>query len=228
LFDLFQDEQVVNALILTVQVAVQAVLINLVFGVGISILLVRYRFPGKRLLSALIDLPMSVSPVVVGLSLLLVYNGRTGWFGPTLEEWGIKIIFSGTGMIMATCFVALPLVIREVVPVLQEIGDDMEQAARSLGANAVQTFRRITLPSIKWAVVYGVVLSLARSIGEYGAVKVVSGNVAQQTQTATLVVEAKYQGFQQSTAYATAFVLAFAAVVCIVIVSILRPKEDHA
>jgi len=222
----FQDEKVVHALALTAQVAGQAVLINLVFGVGISLLLVRYRFPGKRLLSALIDLPMSVSPVVVGLSLLLVYNGRDGWFGPTLEEWGIKIIFSGTGMIMATCFVALPLVIREVVPVLQEIGDEQEQAARSLGANARQTFLRITLPSIKWAVVYGVVLSLARSLGEFGAVKIVSGNVTNQTQTATLLVESQYQGFQQSSAYAISFVLAFVSVICIVGVSILRPKES--
>ncbi len=226
LIDLFQDPQVVRALSLTVQVAVQAVLINLVFGVGVSILLVRYAFPGKRIFSALIDLPMAVSPVVVGLSLLLVYNGRDGWFGPTLEEWGIKIIFSGPGMIMATCFVALPLVIREVVPVLQEIGDEQEQAARSLGANSRQTFWRITLPSIKWAVVYGVVLSLARSLGEFGAVKVVSGNVLNQTQTATLLVEEKYQSFEQSSAYALSFVLAFVSVLCIVVVSILRPKES--
>lgn len=224
-FEIFQDEQVVNALALTAQVALQAVAINLVFGVGISLLLVRYEFPGKRVLSALIDLPMSVSPVVVGLSLLLVYNGRDGWFGKTLEEWGVQIIFSGTGMIMATCFVALPLVIREVVPVLTEIGDDQEQAARSLGANARQTFMRITLPSIKWAVVYGVVLSLARSLGEFGAVKVVSGNVANQTQTATLVVEKQYQSFDQAGAYGVSFVLAFVSVVCIVVVSLLRPKE---
>jgi sulfate transport system permease protein len=225
--DIFSDEQAVNALTLTAQVAVQAVLINLVFGVGISLLLVRYEFPGKRVLSALVDLPMAVSPVVVGLSLLLVYNGRDGWFGPTLEKWGIQIIFSGTGMIMATCFVALPLVIREVVPVLTEIGDDQEQAARSLGANSRQTFWRITLPSIKWAVVYGVVLSLARSLGEFGAVKIVSGNVANQTQTATLLVEKQYQSFDQSGAYAVSFVLAVASVLCIVVVSILRPKEHH-
>ena len=159
------DPDVQNALKLTVEVAVWAVVINLVFGVGISILLVRFEFPGKRVLSALIDLPMSVSPVVVGLALLLVYNGRDGWFGQPLEENGIQIIFASPGMIMATCFVALPLVIREVVPVLSEIGDDQEQAARSLGASARQTFLRITLPSIKWAVVYGVVLSLARSLG---------------------------------------------------------------
>jgi len=199
-----------------------------VFGVGIALLLTRYEFPGKRVLSALIDVPLSVSPVVVGLALLLVYNGRYGWFGPTLEDNGLQVVFATPGMIMATVFVALPLVIREVVPVLQEIGDDMEQAARSLGANALQTFRRVTLPSIKWAVVYGVVLSLARSIGEYGAVKIVSGGTLGQTETATLVVERKYQNFEQSTAYATSFLLAVAAVICIVIVSILRPREDHS
>jgi sulfate transport system permease protein len=225
--DVFREEEVINALKLTAQVAVQAVLINLVFGVGISLLLVRYEFPGKRVLSALVDLPMAVSPVVVGLSLLLVYNGRDGWFGKYLEEWGIQIIFSGAGMIMATCFVALPLVIREVVPVLTEIGDDQEQAARSLGANARQTFLRITLPGIKWAVVYGVVLSLARSLGEFGAVKVVSSNVANQTQTATLLVEKQYQSFDQAGAYAVSFVLAFVSVLCIIVVSLLRPKEAH-
>ena len=225
--DVFREEEVINALKLTAQVAVQAVLINLVFGVGISLLLVRYEFPGKRVLSALVDLPMAVSPVVVGLSLLLVYNGRDGWFGKYLEEWGIQIIFSGAGMIMATCFVALPLVIREVVPVLTEIGDDQAHAARSLGANARQTFLRITLPGIKWAVVYGVVLSLARSLGEFGAVKVVSSNVANQTQTATLLVEKQYQSFDQAGAYAVSFVLAFVSVLCIIVVSLLRPKEAH-
>ena len=220
------DPSVTHALALTAQVAVWAVAINLVFGVGISLLLVRFTFPGKRMLSALIDLPLSVSPVVVGLALLLVYSGRQGWFGAALEASGIHIIFATPGMVMATVFVALPLVVREVVPVLQEVGDDQEQAARSLGAGALQTFRRITLPSIRWAVCYGVVLSLARSLGEFGAVKIVSGNVVGSTQTATLVVEQKYQDFEQSTAYAAAFLLAFAAIVCIVIISVLRPKEN--
>ncbi len=222
------DPSVQHSLKMTAIVALSAVVINTVFGVGMSLLLVRYEFPGKRALSALIDLPMAVSPIVVGLALLLVYNGRTGWFGPSLEEAGFQVVFATPAMIMATAFVALPLVIREVVPILQEIGDDMEQAARSLGANAVQTFRRITLPSIKWAVVYGVVLSLARSLGEFGAVKVVSGNVELRTQTATLVVEQKYQNFEQSTAYSVAFLLATAAILCLVVVSVLRPKEQHA
>jgi sulfate transport system permease protein len=220
------DPDVVHAFQLTVTVSVIAVVINLLFGVGVSLLLVRYEFPGKRLLSALIDVPLSVSPVVVGLALVLVYSPRTGLFGQGLAHAGIDVVFATPGMVMATVFVALPLVIREVVPVLEEIGDDQEQASRSLGANAVQTFRRITLPSIKWAVVYGVVLSLARSLGEYGAIKVVAGNVLGKTQTATLVVESKYQGFDQSTAYAAAFLLAMASVICIVVVSILRPSES--
>ncbi len=228
LSDTLADPYVANALRLTAVIAFWAVVINVVFGVTISILLVRFEFPGKRLLSALIDVPLSVSPVVVGLALLLVYNGRTGWFGPTLESLGYQVIFNGPGMIMATCFVALPLVIREVVPVLTEIGDDQEQAARSLGANARQTFLRITLPSIKWAVVYGLVLSLARSLGEFGAVKIVSGNFTGLTQTATLVVEQKYQNFEQEAAYATSFILAAASVLCIVVVSLLRPKESHS
>ncbi len=165
--------------------------------------------------------------MVVGLALVLVYNGRTGWFGPTLEAHGLQVIFNSPGMIMATCFVALPLVIREVVPVLPRSVTDQEQAARSLGANGCQTLRRITLPSIKWAVVYGVVLSLARSLGEFGAVKIVSGNITGHTQTATLVVEQKYQNFpQETTAYAVAFLLVLISVLCIVVVSLLRPRSQ--
>jgi len=220
------DPVVTHALQMTAIIAAISVAINLVFGVGISLLLVRYEFPGKRALSAMIDVPLSVSPVVVGLSLVLVYNPRFGWFGQTLDSHGIQIIFAIPGMVMATCFVALPLVIREVVPVLQEVGDDQEQAARSLGAGGLQTFRRITLPSIKWAVVYGVVLSLARSLGEFGAVKVVSGNFVGHTQTATQVVQQKYQNFEQQTAYSVSFLLASVSVACIIAVSLLRPT-DH-
>ncbi len=224
----FADPAVTSALRLTARVAVSAVLINLVFGVAMSILLVRYRFPGRRVLSALIDLPLAVSPVVVGLSLILVYGGRDGWFGPWLEDHGVQVIFATPGMVIATAFVSLPLVIREVVPVLEEIGTDQEQAAASLGANAIQTFRRITLPAIKWAVVYGVVLTLARSLGEFGAVRVVSGNIENHTQTATLVVAQKYDDFQRPTAYAVAFLLAAVSVVCIVIVSLIRPNQSRS
>jgi sulfate transport system permease protein len=221
-----EDPDGTHALRLTVVVAVISVVINTVFGLGISLLLVRYKFPGRRLLSALIDLPLSVSPVVVGLALVLVYGGRQGWFGPTLEDAGFQVIFATPGIVLATVFVALPLVIREVVPVLEEVGTDQEQAARSLGAGPWQVFRRITFPSIRWAVVYGVVLSMARSLGEFGAVKIVSGNLAGETRTATLVVEEKYLNFDKAGAYATSFLLAMVAVACIVIVSIIRPKES--
>ena len=222
---LLEDPDIVVALQLSAYVAVWSVVINTIFGIGMSLLLVRYEFPGKRLLNALLDLPLSVSPIVVGLALVLVYGGRNGWFGPTLAGWGFDVIFSTPGIIMATTFVALPLMIREVVPVLEEIGTEQEQAAESLGANALQRFWRITLPSIRWGIVYGVVLTLARSLGEFGAVKVVSGNVLGQTRTATLVVEEKYLNFDQQGAYATAFLLAMVSVACIVVVGIIRPKN---
>ncbi|WP_322921032.1 MULTISPECIES: sulfate ABC transporter permease [Nocardioides] len=222
---LLEDPDTVVALQLSAYVAVFSVIINTVFGIGISLLLVRYEFPGKRVLNALLDIPLSVSPIVVGLALVLVYSGRNGWFGPTLAGWGFDVIFSTPGIIMATTFVALPLMIRELVPVLEEIGIEQEQAAQSLGASALQRFLRITLPSIKWGIVYGVVLTLARSLGEFGAVKVVSGNVLGQTRTATLVVEEKYLNFDQQGAYATAFLLAMVSVACIVIVAIIRPKN---
>lgn len=222
---LIEDPDIVVALQLSAYVAFFSVLINTLFGVGISLLLVRYEFPGKRVLNALLDLPLSVSPIVVGLALVLVYGGRNGWLGPTLAGWGLDIIFSTPGIIMATTFVALPLMIRELVPVLEEIGIEQEQAAMSLGATALQRFWRITLPSIKWGIVYGVVLTLARSLGEFGAVKVVSGNILGQTRTATLVVEEKYLNFDAQGAYATAFLLAMVSVACIVVVAIIRPKN---
>ena len=224
---LLEDPDMVVALQLSAYVAVWSVLINTVFGVGVSLLLVRYEFPGKRLLNSLLDIPLSVSPIVVGLALVLVYGGRNGWFGPTLTGWGIDVIFSTPGIIMATTFVALPLMIRELVPVLEEIGIEQEQAAQSLGASGFQRFWRITLPSIKWGITYGVVLTLARSLGEFGAVKVVSGNVLGQTRTATLAVEEKYLNFDQQGAYATAFLLAMVSVACIVVVGIIRPKNNH-
>lgn len=222
-----QDPTVTYAFSLTATCAFWAVLINTVFGVGISLLITRYQFPGRRILSVLIDLPMSVSPVVVGLALVLAYSSGQGWFGGALESAGIFIIGSTPGMIMATAFVSLPLVIREVVPVLEEIGTDSELAASSLGANGWQIFRRITLPSIKWAVVYGVVLSLARSLGEFGAVKIVSPGAALRGETATILIQNRYTNFEEPTAYAAAFVLVLASVLALVVVSLIR-KEDHS
>lgn len=224
---ILEDPDMRAALRLTAIAAVVATAINTVFGVTVSLLLVRNEFPGKRALSALLDLPLSVSPIVVGLALVLVYGGRNGWLGPTLEGWGVQVIFSTPGIIMATAFVALPLVIREVVPVLEELGTEQEQAAKSLGASGRQTFWRITLPSIKWAVIYGVVLTLARSLGEFGAVKVVSGNVLGETRTATLAVEEKYLNFDQDGAYAIAFLLASVSVLAILVVFVLRSRETR-
>ncbi|CAN5580927.1 sulfate ABC transporter permease subunit CysW [soil metagenome] len=224
--DATTSAEAVHAFQLTLIVAGSAVVINTIFGVGVALLLARYRFAGKRLLNIIIDLPVSVSPVVVGLALILVFGFRSGWFGPALRDSGFQIIFATPGMIMATSFVALPLVVREVLPVLTETGLDQEQAARSLGANALQRFRRITLPTIKWALAYGVVLSIARSIGEFGAVRVVSGNITGQTQTVTLLVDQHAEQFENG-AYQLAVVLILVATVCIVAISFIRPNENE-
>lgn len=222
----FTDPLVLNALRLTAIAATWSVVLNVLFGVTVSILLVRYEFPGKRLLNALVDLPLSVSPIVVGLAIVLVYSANGGLFGVPLEAAGIQVLFSTPAIVLATTFVALPLVIREVVPVLHEVGTEQEQAARSLGANTVQTFRRITIPAIRWGLAYGVVLCLARSIGEFGAVKVVSGNLIGQTQTATLMVEQFYYDFDQEKAFAIASLLAVISIITIIAVSILRSRAE--
>lgn len=216
---ILSDPDLRSALRLSAWAAVISTVINTFFGVAISLLLVRTEFPLKRLLSALLDLPLAVSPIVVGLALVLVYGPRNGWLGPSIP---IDIIFATPGIILATTFVSLPLVIREVVPVLREVGIEQEQAAQSLGASGWQTFWRVTLPSIKWGVIYGIVLTLARSLGEFGAVKVVSGNVLGETRTATLAVEEAYLNFNAEGAYAIAFILASVSVISIIIVALLR------
>ncbi|MEV4107503.1 sulfate ABC transporter permease subunit [Nonomuraea sp. NPDC049695] len=215
--------QAQSAFRVTLIVAFWAVLANTVFGVGTAVLLVRHDFPGKRLLNALIDLPMAVSPVVVGLALILVY-GRFAPVGGWLEGIGVQVIFSVPGMVMAAVFISLPLVIREVIPVLEELGDEQEQAARTLGAGPLQTFRRVTIPGIRWALAYGVVLCLARALGEYGAVAVVSGRLVEKTQTLTLFVEERFQNFDEASAFAAATALALVAVVTLLLTKILRPK----
>jgi sulfate transport system permease protein len=225
--DALSDPDLVAAARLGIGVAVVSVAINTVFGIGISILLVRYRFPGRRLLNAAIDLPVSISPVVVGISLILVY-GRGGWFGGWLEAHGVKIIFATPALVLATVIVALPLVVREIIPVLEEAGTEQDQAAQSLGANGLQRFRRLTLPTIKWALAYGVVLSLARSLGEFGAVRVVSGSVAGESQTLPLYVNDQYQEFgpkAEEAAFTAAFLLMVLATVLILVIALLRPKE---
>lgn len=215
----------VHAFEVSAIVAGISVVIDTVFGIAVGILLARHRFPGKRLLSAFVDLPIAVSPIVVGLALVLVY-GPSGWFGPALNDAGFSVIYAKPGMVLATVFVSLPLVVRAVVPVLEQAGMDQDQAASSLGASAAARFRRITLPTIRIALTYGVVLSLARCLGEYGAVLVVSGNIESQTETAPLRVSNLIESAQDTTsAYAVTFVLIVVAFVAILVSAWIRHRK---
>ena len=216
-----------HAFTLTIEIAVIAVIANTIFGVGCALLLVRSNFRGKALLNAIIDLPFAISPVVIGLSLLLVY-GRTGWFGPWLTEHGIQIIFSLPGIVLATIFVSLPFVAREVAPVLQEVGDEQEQAAATLGASGWQTFWRVTLPSIRWGLMYGIVLSTARAIGEFGAVSVVSGRISGETDTLTLLVEKRFGNFDVAGAYAASALLAAIALSTLLLMSLTGARRSDS
>jgi sulfate transport system permease protein len=213
-----------HAFWLTLLMVAIAVPANAIFGVGAALLLVRGRFPGRALLGAIVDLPFAVSPVVIGLALILVY-GRDGWLGGWLTDHGIRVIFSWPGMALATIFVSLPFVAREVVPVLREIGTEQEEAAATLGASPLQTFFRITLPAIRWGVAYGVVLTTARALGEFGAVSVVSGKLAGRTETMTLLVEDRFQSFDLTGAYAASVVLALLAMATLLAMNVAGPKE---
>jgi sulfate transport system permease protein len=215
----------IHAFWLTIEVTAVAVPLNAVLGVITAMALVRGRMPGKRIVESIIDLPFAISPVVIGLALVLLY-GREGWFGPWLTSHGIQILFSFPGIVLATIFVTVPFVVREVAPVLREVGDEQEQAAATLGASGFQTFRLITLPAIRWGLVYGVVLSVARAIGEFGAVSVVSGKIAGQTETLTLLVEDRFSNFNVAGAYAASTLLALIALVTLgAMVLVNRRKE---
>jgi sulfate transport system permease protein len=216
--------EAMHALNLTIVIALIAVPANTVFGVLCALAIVRRRFRGHGLVNSIVDLPLALSPVVVGLSLILVY-GRNGWWGETLIDNGFQVIFALPGMVLATIFVSLPFVVREVVPVLREIGDEQEQAAATLGASSWQSFWRVTLPAIRWGVAYGVVLTTARALGEFGAVSVVSGHIAGQTQTMTLHVEERFQSFDLVGAYAASVVLAMLAVATLLAMTLLRREE---
>jgi sulfate/thiosulfate transport system permease protein len=226
-FDAVTTPEAIHALQLTLLMVAVAVPLNTIFGVAAALLLVRRRFRGKAVVESLIDLPFAVSPVVVGLALILVY-GRTGWLGDWLAQNGIRVIFSTPGMILATIFVSLPFVVREVAPVLKEIGTEQEEAARTLGATPWQTFSRITLPAIRWGVGYGVVLTTARAIGEFGAVSVVSGKLAGQTETLTLFVQDHFERFDLAGAYAASVVLAAIALSTVAVMTLLQRRRRTA
>jgi sulfate transport system permease protein len=214
-----------HAFWLTIVMVVAAIPITTVFGIACAIVMVRHQFRGKALLNVLIDMPFAISPVVVGLALILVYGSRDGWFGQDLAAMGIEVIFTPVGMALATAFVALPFVVREVIPVLQEIGDDQEQAASTLGASGWQTFRRVTLPSIRWGVTYGVILATARALGEFGAVAVVSGHISGSTETMPLLVRKLYDTFNVAGAYAAAVVLALLALATLVVMNLIQRRD---
>jgi len=217
----------ISALWLSLLMALIAVPLNTVFGVVCALVLVRRRGRAAALLDAFIDLPFLVSPVIVGLALTLVY-GIHGWFGTWFAAHGIQIIFAPAGMVLATIFVSLPFVVREVAPVLAEIGDEQEQAAATLGASAWQTFWRITLPSIRWGLMYGVVLTVARTLGEYGAVIMVSSNLPGKSQTLTLLVSDRYSRGAEYGAYAISTLLMTVAVIVLIVQVILDARRARA
>jgi sulfate/thiosulfate transport system permease protein len=207
----------VHALKLTLEITVISVPLNTGFGILCAVAIVRHRLPGMGFVNALVDLPLALSPVVVGLALYLLY-GRGGWFG----DLPFRVLFALPAMVLATIFVSLPFVVREVVPVLREIGTQQEEAAATLGASALTTFRRITLPAIRWAVAYGVVLTTARSLGEFGAVSIVSGGIAGRTQTLTQYVQASYENFDQTGAYAASVLLAMLAIATLLLMTVVK------
>jgi sulfate transport system permease protein len=216
-----------HAIVLTLTVAPVAVAANLLFGVAAAWAIARFRFPGRTLLTTLIDLPFSVSPVVAGLVFVLLF-GLQGFFGPWLRDHGIKIIFATPGLILATTFVTFPFVARELIPVLEAVGPEEELAALSLGANGWQMFWRVTLPNIKWGVIYGVILCNARAMGEFGAVYVVSGHIAGQTDTMPLRVEKLFQEYDQPGSFAVASLLTLLALVTLISKALLERRRRQS
>ena len=209
------DPLALSALRLTLLTAVVTVAANLVFAIAASWLIAKFNFPGKSFLLTLIDLPFAVSPVISGLIFILLF-GAHGWFGPALSQRGIQIVFATPGIILATIFVTFPFIARELIPLMQEQGTEEEEAAILLGASAFQSFRRVTLPNIRWALVYGVVLANARAMGEFGAVSVVSGHIRGRTNTLPLHVEILYNEYNFAAAFSVASLLALLAVVTLI------------
>ncbi len=224
--DAITSENGLHALKLSLLMVVIAVPLNTVFGIACALLLVRHKWKGNAVIDAVINLPFALSPIVIGLALYLLYSTNGGWFGPALAEAGFEVLFSVPGMVLASIFVSLPFVVRETVPVLQEIGTEQEQAASTLGANAWQTFRRITLPAIRWGVAYGVVLTTARVLGEFGAVTIVSGSISGETETLPIFVQKQFDAFNEPGAYGASLLLALLALMTLLAMNLLKRKED--
>jgi sulfate transport system permease protein len=216
----------VHAAKLSLYAMLIAVVANTIFGVAIALYLARRKGTIATIIGAFIDLPLALSPVVVGLALVLVFS-QTGWFGPWLNEHGYPVMFAFPSIAIATAFVCLPFVARELIPVLREIGEEQQQAAATLGATRLQTFWRITLPAIRPALTYGIVLTAARALGEYGAVAVVSGAIQGQTETLTLVVQRNWNNYDQTGAYATSLLLAAIAVITLIALNIVKPAHER-
>src|SRR3989441_12227552 len=220
----FGQPDVQHAFLLTFVIMAITVVVTTLFGVVVALVLARDRFPGKRFVSALVDLPLAVSPVVVGLMAVLLF-GRGGWFEPFFAARGIQIIFALPSMVLVTIFICLPFVVREVAPVLEELGTEEEDAARTLGASGLQTFFRVTLPNIRWGLLYGIALSAARALGEIGAVLIVSGAIPGQTETATLYVLRAIEERQDASGYLVALTLTAASILLLAAIEIFKRKR---
>ena len=221
-----KQPDVLHAFYLTGVITVITVIVTSVFGVIVALVIARDRFPGRALMSALVDLPLAVSPVIVGLMAVVLF-GLGGWFEPWFTSHGIRILFAVPSMVIVTIFICIPFVIREVVPVLQEVGVTEEEAARTLGASAFQTFFRVTLKNIRWGLLYGIALTTARSIGEIGAVLIVSGQITGQTETATLYVLRAFDQFQDQQGYIVALTLALVSILLLVLIEIFKRRQER-
>lgn len=223
----FADPDTLFAIRLTLIIAAVAVPLNLTFGVAASWAIAKFEFPGKQVLTTLIDLPFAVSPVVSGLIFVLLF-GKQGWFGPWLDAHDIKIIFAIPGIALATIFITFPMVARELIPLMEEQGKEEEEAARTLGASGWQIFRHVTLPNIKWGVLYGVILTNARAMGEFGAVSVVSGHIRGLTTTLPLQVEILYNEYNYVQAFAAASLLCFLALLTLAAKAVVQKRVDQS
>jgi sulfate transport system permease protein len=224
--DLLSQPDVRHAIVLTGVITFETVVVTSVFGVIVAMVLARDRFPGRRLVSALVDLPLAVSPVVVGLAAVLLF-GTGGWFEPWFSARGIQILFAVPSMVLVTIFISIPFVIREVAPLLEELGTEEEEAARTLGASWFQTFFRVTLPNIRWGLLYGIALTTARAVGEIGAVLIVSGSIAGQTETATLYVLRAFDEGQDPSGYMVSLILALVSIVLLAGIEIFKAREER-